>query len=249
MFGMKKTSELDRLRAVYADQTDSELLRLCEDRDGLTDAARQALDEVMQQRELKEHTGDDAAALSHSQISADKQNSPAEGLSSDEAELWTFADTYQLQALLDLLEESGILFRLLDASKVQRTGLRSRNQIGVTVIVKRAREQEAKAALRQVLFASGLDHEEPSELALTPPTNLVLLLTCGRADALGLVHALSEAGISFYWRDGREDIEVPGEEVIAFEVHAGQRERADEAVQGWMASRPAEDEETAAADA
>src|SRR5579875_3782440 len=141
MFGMKKTSELDRLRAVYAEQTDNELLRLYDAREGLTEAARQALDEVMQQRGLERKSPEAVGFLPMPQPSINREEFE-EGLSPDEAELWTFLDTYQLQSLLSMLEESGIAFRLLDYHQYQWAGLRSRQQTGVTVIVKLERERE-----------------------------------------------------------------------------------------------------------
>ena len=56
-------------------------------------------------------------------------------------------------------------------------------------------------------------------------TTRIKVLTCERAEGLTLAHALSEAGISFYWRDGREDNEVPGEDGIALEVQSAQQAR------------------------
>ncbi len=236
MFGFKKTSELDRLRAVYADQSDGELLRLHQERDGLTDAGREALNEVMEQRGLDTSPQEEAEAAIAGPLDADVE------LTVDETELWTFPDTYQLQTMIGLLKESGLLFRLLDHSQQQWASLRGRRQLGITVVVPRARETEAKTLLRQVLFVRGQDQEEPDDIAFRPPRDLILLLTCERAEGLALVQALSEAGISFYWRDGREDNEVPGLDGIALEVQSAQHDQAEQVVHAWMAARAAVEE-------
>jgi hypothetical protein len=237
MFGFKKTSELDRLRAVYADQSDHELLRLHAEREGLTDAGRQALDDEMEQRGL------DASAKAEPQVAAaGRLEADNSELTSEEVELWTFPDTYQIQTLIALLQEASIPFRLLDHSEQKWAGLRGSRQIGITVVVPGSREVEAKALLRQVLFGVA-DHEEPAEIAFRPPRGLVLLLTCERAEGLAIVQALSEAGISFYWRDGREDNEVPGIDGIALEVQSAQHAQAEEVVHAWMAAQAAADSE------
>ena len=241
MFGFKKTSESDRLRAVYADQSDGELLRLFDERDGLTDAAKEALTEAIKQRGLEAVANDTPEA---DEPNAEDQGGLRDELGPDEVPVYTFSDTYQLRDMLGLLEEANIAFRLEDYSDTRSAGLFSTRQTGVTVIVENVRAQEAKACLRQILFASSLDQDETPALHFTPPSGLVLLLTCDRADALRLVPALSEGGISFYWRDGREDDEVPGEEVVAIEVHAAQRKHADEIVQRWASATETKENES-----
>jgi hypothetical protein len=63
-----------------------------------------------------------------------------------------------------------------------------------------------------------------------------------RNEALVAAQALGEAGITYLWRDGRDDAaELPDEETVAIEVRPADLERATQLVEAALAALPEDD--------
>ncbi len=237
MFGAKKVSEPERLRAFYADQTDGELLQLDSNRDGLTNVAGEALAEIMTQRGLTQTEADEASGA-HEEM----PEVPAELGSREvflylgEALLDRFRDMFHLRKTIRALEEAEIGFRVVDRSRRDRTGWNG-NEIATDLIVRETDVERAATLLREArrLSPEASDSSE-SRSSQGAADELSLLHSCERSEALRLVQELSGAGVSFLWRDGRADTELPDENTIAIEVYESQQERANDALQRWMSA-------------
>lgn len=232
---MSGDADRERLRHVYAEQSDGELLKLHEERHGLTTAAKEALAEVMNQRGLE--ALEEAEELREAPRQGTDLERARTEIEPDEAFLYSFRDTFQLAEAIRLLEAEDIAVRAFDRSGYKWEGLRSRNEVDICLIVKRTDERSAIQLLKEHLHLfPGKEVEGEPDLAFPSPHDLTPLFMCNRADALSVVQALSETGISFFWRDGREDSGLPDEETISIEVQASQQERAREAVEDWLAA-------------
>lgn len=208
--------EFQQLIDVYSDRSDAELLSLHENRDDLTDLAQQALAQVIKERGLSV-TGVPVAepVQSHADV-------VDEALDEDEVELQTFDDAFRLNEALRLLTQAEIPHRVVnwDELRPQASGSRGMLQLGLIV----GKDDDAQA--RRLLQAEMklFPHAEGSDV-VGDPEGMTLLGVLSRPDALLVAHALGNAGVSYVWNDGRDDMTLEEEE-IRLEVHGKKLESA-----------------------
>jgi hypothetical protein len=225
--------QIEELSALYAEKTDDELLNLHEQREDLTDAAQQALAQVMHERKLT------AVATSAPPISIGRMTEVKSGamLADNEVCVWTFDDAFQAREALRLLTNAEIEHRVVDSSQKSGDAFRGSSfQLQLSAIVDR---RDVKAAMAVLQHAMGLfpgPEGDDANANLNDVGELALLSMFDRHDALAAAQALGESGISYLWRDGHDDAQqLPDADTVAIEVHPDQLDRATELVQNKLA--------------
>ena len=244
---MSLDGQLERLSALYAEKSDGELLDLHDRRDGLTELAQQALAGVMRERGLGER-GVSSGQPSPSEVSGDTTE---DALAANEALAYLFHDAFEAREAIRNLTEAGIPHRMLDWHAVDPERAVSYTGVDLGLVVQRQNAPQTMVVLRDKLGlfpapenaiadasgdASGNSFwdsygDGPVADALTP------LSMFDRNEALVAAQALGEAGITYLWRDGRDDAaELPDEETVAIEVRP-----ADLLVEAALAALPEDD--------
>jgi hypothetical protein len=206
---------MEMLLGLYRGMGDGELLQLAAQSDDLTDVAREALGTVMRERGLS--VAIDAASEETDEV-------PEEGdpsrLREGERWLWTFEDAFQAGEAIRLLDEARIWHRVIDKSSFDDAERASRTLLGLIVIVEETEYEAAAELLRRKM---GLFPEpEVAGAAGSPLSGMEgteLLAMFEREEALVVADALGRAGISYWWRDGKQETEeLPDEGTVAIEV-------------------------------
>jgi hypothetical protein len=225
--------QIEELCAIYAEKSDGELLDLHDQHENLTDAAQQALEQVMRERKLA------GAATLLPKVSPGKMPEVRSGTLLDEHEVcvWTFDDAFQAREALRLLTAAEIEHRVVDTSQKSGDAFRGQNfQLQLSVIVDRKDLKQARDVLQNSLglFPGPEGGDETS--GLDPVGELALLSMFDLQDALIAAQALGEAGISYVWRDGRDETQqLPDADTVAIEVRTSELERATSLVEEKLA--------------
>ena len=221
---MSLDRQIEQLCTIYAEKTDGELLGLHAQRDDLTDAAQQALAQVMHERKLTALAAP-GPALSMGQMTEVKSSTV---LDDNEAAVWTFDDAFQAREALRLLTAAEINHRVVDASKQSGDAFRGSNfQLQLSVIVDTSDLKAARAVLQESmgLFPGPEGNDEADWQDVMAEFTLLSLFE--RKDALIVTQTFGEAGISYLWRDGRDaSQQLPDTNTVAIEVLPNELERA-----------------------
>ena len=223
---MSTDREWKRLCELYAEKSDEDLLDLHENRSELTDAAQQALAQVLKDRRLSPQPlpVESDAAVNVRDISPAEEG---ELLDADEVCVYTFDDAFQVSQALQHLQNAGIEHRVVDWNEFTQKSPLYRSSVRLGIIVYRDQEQTAKAVLQD---AMGLF---PAPEGSDPFAELAGLMQVGifeRADALAVAQVLGEAGLSYVWNDDRDDPRATGDDV-SIEVRGARLEDAQKLVE------------------
>jgi hypothetical protein len=229
---MSLDGQMDKLSAVYAEKSDGELLGLFEQRDGLTEMAQQALAGVMRERGLGARG---AAPVETEDVESDGNR--AESVAESEGLVYLFHDAFEAREAIRHMREAGVAHRMLDWHAVEPEMEKSYTGVDLGLVVERV---DAKRAVQVLKEAMGL-FPGPEDVAGDDGGDeggLVVLSMFDREEALAAAHALGEVGITFLWRDGRDETAgLPDEETIAIEVRAEDMDRAAGLVEKALAAR------------
>ena len=226
---MSVGGRMDKLSAVYAEKSDGELLSLFERRDGLTEMAQQALAGVMRERGLR--TGGAAAA------SVESESAGGERLAAGEGLVYMFHDAFEAREAIRHMREAGIAHRMLDWHVVEPGMEKAYTGVDLGLVVERG---DAKRAVQVLKDEMGLfpEPEAGGGDDGSDEGGLVVLSMFEREEALVAAHALGMAGVTYLWRDGRDETAgLPDEDTVAIEVGAEDMERATEVVETALGSR------------
>ena len=223
---MGTDKEWKRLCELYAEKSDEDLLDLHENRGELTDAAQQALEQVLKDRRLSPQPlpVESNAAVNAPDLSPDEED---ELLAADEVCVYTFEDAFQVSHALQHLQNARIEHRVVDWNQFTQKSPSYRVTVRLGIIVYRDQEQTAKAVLQD---AMGLF---PAPEGSDPFAELAGLMQVGifeRADALVVAQVLGEAGLSYVWNDDRDDPRATGDDV-SIEVRGARLEDAQKLVE------------------
>jgi hypothetical protein len=218
--------QLEQLRALYGERNDRELLAMYEQREGLTETAQQALEQVMRERHLS--ANDTAATGAEDELGV-----------VDEAELlYIFDDAFQAREAIRHLTEAEVTHRVVDWYALHPELLEARSMLQLALLVPKDEQAHAVTVLRETLDLFPLDEEG---VELNAIGELALVAMFDLANGLLAAQALGEAGISYFWRDGREETQdLPDAETVAIEVRASQLQRAVKLVEEKLAMVPPE---------
>ena len=231
---MSTDREWKRLCELYAEKSDEDLLDLHENRGELTDAAQQALAQVLKDRRLSPQ--EPLPAESNAAVNAPDSSPDEEGelLAADEVCVYTFDDAFQVSQALQHLQNAAIAHRVVDWNEFTQKSPLYRSTVRLGIIVYRDQEQTAKAVLQN---AMGLF---PAPEGSDPFAELAGLMQVGifeRADALVVAQVLGEAGLSYVWNDDRDDPRSTGEDV-SIEVRGARLEDAQKLVEERLSAGP-----------
>ena len=142
---MGTDKEWKRLCELYAEKSDEDLLDLWHDHEDLTQVAQEALAQVVKDRGLELKSTEAESGPPKSQPGSQDE----ESLLRDETELWSFSDAFQASQAIRHMTEAEIAFRMIDQSEMNWDGLRSRNRVGLLMVVKMADALRAERLLRE----------------------------------------------------------------------------------------------------
>jgi hypothetical protein len=221
---MGMDNEAKRLREIYAEQSDEDLLELHQEREDLTQVAQDALAQVMKDRGLAQQTSNDKKSGSP----ASNPDLRGDVLSEDETVVYLFHDAFQAREAMRHMEGAEVDHRIVDWHVVDPERPIHPSGLDLALVVHRKMAGKAASVLHEKLglFPS---HEEGGESGgpLNPVEGLTFLAMFDLHEALIAAQALGEAGISYLWRDGRDETnELPDEETVAIEVRQSKLEEA-----------------------
>lgn len=206
---MNVEREVERLAAVYAENSDEQLLAMYDRREDLTDVAQEALAQVMKARgvvpksTVAHSPADSVVALEER---AEELQDP---LDPDEVCVWNFDDVFQLQEALRILDNTGIEQRVVNWNEFARPNSVTRPTY-LGLVVWREDLERAKGILQEKLaLFPPQEPEETFEYVL----GFVPLGEFSRADAKAIADALGEGGFSYVWDDEMENSNVSSRSV------------------------------------
>jgi hypothetical protein len=205
--------QTEMLLALYRGLGDDQLLDMAEQSDDLTDAARAALADVMRERRLSLANADEPDVP---QQADEPDEHPPVGV--DERVLWTFEDAFQASEAIRLLTGAGVWHRMSEETRAIGGG--SQVLVGLMVIVQAEDHAAAVTLLRAKMGLFPLaEVEGAGGSPLSGMDGTVLLSMFDREEALAAADALGRAGISYWWRDGKQEVdELPDAGTVAIEV-------------------------------
>jgi hypothetical protein len=218
---------MEKLSAVYAEKSDGELLDLFDKRDGLTEMAQEALAGVMRERGL----GARGAVVEP----AGEVESGGDRVEDGEGLVYLFHDAFEAREAMRHMNEAGIAHRMLDWHGVEPEREKSYNGVDLGLVVQRVDGRRAVQVLKEEmgLFPGPevLGGDEGGDEG-----GLVVLSMFDRQEALAAARALGEVGMTYLWRDGRDETAgLPDAETIAIEVRAEDLDRAGKLVEETLA--------------
>lgn len=232
---MSLDGQLEKLSALYGEKSDGELLDLYDKRDGLTEMAQQALAGVMRERGLG---GRVAVAVEVAPVGGDEEG---DTVGEDEGLLYMFTDAFEAREAIRHMREAGIAHRMLDWHGVEPEREASHTGLDLGLVVRRGDARRAVLVLKEKL---GL-FPGPETLGdgAGDGDGLVVLSMFDREEALAAAGALGRVGMTYLWRDGRDEASgLPDEETIAIEVRAEDVDRAAKLVEETLARSCADGE-------
>jgi hypothetical protein len=200
---MSLDGQLGKLGALYAEKSDGELLDLHDKRDGLTELAQLALAAVMRERGLGSR-----GVVSGEPVGAESDGEDGDTVAENEGLIYLFHDAFEAREAIRNMTEAGIPHRMLDWHSVNPEMEVSYTGVDLGLVVQRNDAQRTMVVLKEKL---GLfpAHEETSGKDSEDETSavdaLAVLSMFDRNEALVAAQALGEAGITYLWRDGRDD--------------------------------------------
>jgi hypothetical protein len=223
------------LAALYASQPDAELLRLNETRDDLTDAAQEALAQVLRERGLQAPSLPVPFQPVPDSLPGNPLATPVDPdqldqqIKEGEACLYVFDDAFQANAAIRVMNEAGIPHRMADWNKLRGEASASRYGFLLAMIVDRMELPRAAALLEEKLKLA-VPVADGADQTAEPLNDLVVLAFYDHEEiayALRAAGALANGGITFLWRDGRDSPEgLPNPDTIALEVRSSSLEQA-----------------------
>jgi hypothetical protein len=235
---MSLDGQLEKLSALYAEKSDGELLDLHEQRDGLTELAQQALAGVMRERGLGAR-GVSAEQSSPSEIGGGQA---ADALVENELLAYLFHDAFEAREAIRNMTEAAIPYRMLDWHTVNPEMEVSYTGVDLGLVVQRKDASRTMVVLKEKLGLFPAREETPGsgfEDEAGAAEALAVLSMFDRNEALAAAQALGEAGITYLWRDGRDDTaDLPHEETVAIEVRLANLERATKLVEEALSALP-----------
>lgn len=230
---MSLDGQMETLRALYGEKSDAELLDLYEKREGLTGTAQEALAGVMRGRGL-------ASREAGAAVEPVGGDAVGDAVGADEGLVYLFHDAFEAREAIRHMREAGIAHRMLDWHGVEPDREASYTGVDLGLVVRREDAQRAVAVLKEKL---GLfPGPETVEDGGGDGEGLVVLSMFDREEALAAAGALGRAGMTYLWRDGRDEASgLPDEETIAIEVRAEDVDRAARLVEETLAAMPGDD--------
>lgn len=230
---MSLDGQLEKLGALYSEKSDGELLDLYDKRNGLTEMAQQALAGVMRERGLSGRV----AAAAVASVGGEEE---ADSVGEDEGLLYMFTDAFEAREAMRHMREAGIAHRMLDWHGVEPEREASHTGLDLGLVVRRGDARRAVLVLKEKL---GLfPGPEMVGDGSGDGDGLVVLSMFDREEALAAAGALGRVGMTFLWRDGRDEASgLPDEETIAIEVRAEDVDRAAKLVEETLANLPGDD--------
>jgi hypothetical protein len=194
-------SRLEELCKVYAEKSDTELLALNDGFGDLTETAQQALTQVMQERGLEAAGGESAEVVAERSEGA---------LTAEEVCIYTFNDALSAKEALRILDEAGVDVRAVDWNELDPQESQNMPLMRIGVVVFRDQEREARKVLHDGM---GLFPQAEVDDPFAQLGSLMMVGFFERADALIAARALGEKGISYVWKDDRDDETATTDEV------------------------------------
>lgn len=220
---MSLDGQMEKLSALYGEKSDGELLALYEKREGLTDMAQQALAGVMRERGL-------AAPGAMAAEPLGVEGPSGETVGEDEGLIYMFHDAFEAREAKRHMREEGIAHRMLDWHEVEPEMERSPTGLDLGLVVRRVDAQRTVQVLKESL---GL-FPGPETARVGEADEFVVLSMFDREEALVAAGALGREGMTYLWRDGRDDTAgLPDEETVAIEVRAEDVDRATRVVESY----------------
>ena len=230
---METDAQYRRLCEMYAEKSDDELLDMDEHSEDLTEIAQQALAQVMKERGLER------GAQVVAEPAEDKQPDPADSLAlvPGEVVVANFDDAFRANEAIRLVTEAGISCRMVDMNMVRpRRTMDGAYLINLGMVV-----VEADKAKVVKLLETGLGfppaEEADRDAADEHLAELAMVSMFSRQDGLVAAQALGAAGISYVWRDGKEErVDLPDEDTVVIEVGEARLQEAMRVVEEKLGS-------------
>ena len=244
---MSLDGQLEKLGAVYAEKSDGELLDLYDQRDGLTDMAQQALADVMRERGLGARGVSGVSGVSGGQASlvGVRSGKTDDLLGENEVLAYLFHDAFEAREAIRNMTQAGIEHRMLDWHSVDPELPVSYTGVDLGLVVQRGDAQRTMVVLKEKLGLFPAPEEtsgDGSDDGQGAVDALTVLSMFDRDEALVAAHALGEAGITYLWRDGRDEVSgLPDGETVAIEVRPEELESAAKLVEDALAGLPGDD--------
>jgi hypothetical protein len=234
---MSLDGQMEKLSVLYAEKSDGELLDLHEQSDGLTEMAKQALAAVMRRRGLG---GRGVAAGEPSRRIEESGGEGGDVVGEDEGVVYLFHDAFEAREAIRHMKEAGIAHRMMDWHRVEPEREPSQTGVDLGLVVRRADAKSAVMVLKEKL---GLfPAPEAVGEAASDEYGLAVLSMFDREEALAAAQALGRVGMTYLWRDGRDEASgLPDEETVAIEVRAEDLDRAARLVEETLAALPGDD--------
>jgi hypothetical protein len=230
---MSLDRQMDTLTALYAEKSDGELLDLAGKREGLTEKAQQALDDVMRERGLAGR----GAAVAMSAGGEEAVDGDVDEVHEGEVLAYLFHDAFEAREAIRCMTEAGIEHRMLDWHVVEPEMTVSQTGLDLGLVVQGADGKRTMAVLKEKLglFPSA----EGGDSGGAGGEGLTVLSMFERGEGLVAAQALGVAGVTYLWRDGRDaGAHLPDEETVAIEVRPEDVGRATTVVEDALAETP-----------
>jgi len=237
LVAMDMDCEWNRLRQLYDEKSNEELVALYGSRDSLTQVAQEALEKTMKDRGLE--AAEDTAEPEHD-VGAARPLVMPDVLAPGERVLWTFDDMFQANRAVELMDGAELAYRLFDNSKGAAISQRYQPIAWLQLIVAEEDYAAARALLHEKmgLFPGREDGAPAAEAAPLSDVVGVLMFDAETelADGIAAATALATAGVTFVWHDGRDSPEGLADAMtVAIEVPEANFERAKAVVEAALA--------------
>ncbi len=237
---MDMDREWGRLRQLYDEKSNDELVALHGNRNSLTQIAQEALARVMQERKIDVAAGADEAvedsASSRSLVMPDV-------LAEDERLLWTFDDMFQANRAVELMDEAQLEYRLVDSSKGAAISQRYAPIKWLQMVVVERDYSAARALLHEKMGLFPEREAGAPNAEAEPLSDLMGVLMFDAEtelpEGIAAATALAKAGVTFVWHDGRDSpAGLADAMTVAIEVPEANYERAKAIVEAALAVLP-----------
>ena len=233
---MSLDGQMEKLSALYGEKSDGELLDLEQQSDGLTAMAQQALAVVMRERGL----GGRGVVAREPLAAGESGDGEGDLVGEDEGLVYLFHDAFEAREAIRHMKDAGIAHRMMDWHQVEPERAASQTGVDLGLVVRRGDAKRAVTVLKEEL---GLfPAPESSGGGSGDEDGLVVLSMFDREEALVAAEALGRLGMTYLWRDGRDEASgLPDEETVAIEVRAEDLDRAAKLVEETLAALPGDD--------
>jgi hypothetical protein len=237
---MDMDREWNRLRQLYDDKSNDELVALYGNREDLTQIAQEALARVMKDRKLEVDEAEEERVAASSAVGS---LAIPDVLADDERLLWTFDDMFQANRAVELMAEAQLEYRLVDSSKGAAVSQRYAPIKWLQMVIVEKDYSAARALLqaKMGLFPEREDGAPAAEAA--PLSDLIGVLMFDAEteldEGIAAATALAKAGVTFVWHDGRDFPDGLADAMtVAIEVPGASHDRAKAIVEAALAVLP-----------